>query len=113
MHTYFLDLDGTILHHHGKGAVFQWTTADVLEGWLDWFDKAEKEGACIVLTTARKESSRRWLEEELRRRGLFWDHLLMGLPHGPRVLVNDIKADGQESAYAINVERNTICKLLS
>jgi hypothetical protein len=106
MHTYFIDLDGTLLRHHGSGAVKQWQTCDVLPGVLEWFDAREKEGAFIVLTTARKESCRPRLEADLRAAGIFWDVLLMGLPHGPRTLINDIKAGGTYSAFAKNVERN-------
>jgi hypothetical protein len=64
------------------------------------------EGTCIVLTTGRKDCTRCELEAELRLHGLFWDHLIMGLPRGPRVVVNDVKPDGASTAFGCNLLRN-------
>jgi hypothetical protein len=105
--TYFMDVDGVVTIHEGKGASNQWTTCPTLApDVVEWFDEAERRGAYIILTTSRKESCRTTLEELLHYLGLFWDALIMGLPHGPRVLVNDVKSDGSQSAFAVNVPRN-------
>ena len=44
-------------------------------------------------------------EKQLREAGIFWDQLVMGLGPGKRYLIND-KNDGDDTAFAINVERN-------
>ena len=59
-----------------------------------------------MLTTARPEGCRAATEYQLRSEGLFWDQLVMGLPVGPRVVINDIKPNGTLTARAINVKRN-------
>lgn len=38
--------------------------------------------------------------------GLFYDQLVMGLPNGPRVLINDKKPEGIVSAVAYSIERD-------
>jgi len=38
--------------------------------------------------------------------GIFYDILIMGLPRGERIIVNDSKPDGTKTATAINLVRN-------
>lgn len=107
--TYFIDIDGTILEHLGE--VTKMVSARDYEiklcnGIYDFFNAMMLEDACIVLTTARKESMRHITEKQLARCGLFWDHLIMGLGSGPRIVINDIKPDCTEMAIGINLERN-------
>jgi len=105
--TIIIDIDGCIFQHHGKGAGYQWSQAPfILPGVKNSFDLWEKEGCCIVLMTARKESCRSRLEIMLREQKLFWDHLIMGVSHGDRILINDKKSNGDDSCFAINRERN-------
>jgi len=106
MSTYFIDLDGVLTKHHGVSHSHQVLEPLILlPGALSFLDKLERNEDVIVLCTARKESHRGLLEEQLRTQGIFWDILIMGLPHGPRVLVND-KKDGCDMTLAINVNRN-------
>ena len=104
--TIILDIDGCIFKHYGKGACFQWNSNDLLPHVEETFNAWEKEGRCIILITARKESCRPTLENILRVKGLFWDHLIMGVPHGERIILNDKKSNGDNSCRAINLERN-------
>jgi len=106
MKTYFIDLDGVLTKHHGVSHSHQiLESLTLLPGALSFLDKLERNEDTIILCTARKESHRPVLEEQLRTQGIFWDKLIMGLPHGLRVLVND-KKDGCDMALAINVNRN-------
>lgn len=105
--TYIVDIDGVIVKHLNRGACEQWAVPiALLPGTIEWFDAREKAGDLIVLMTARKESNRHWLCDQLKRQGLFWDALLMDVGHGERVLVNDSKSGGLPSARAVVVERN-------
>jgi len=106
--TIIIDIDGCIFEHRGRGACNQWIGGGnkMLKGTQRFFDKAEKEGCCIILMTARKESCRKTLEHELRHAGLFWDKLIMGVPHGERILINDIKDGGTPSARSFEIKRN-------
>jgi hypothetical protein len=64
-------------------------------------------GHYIILTTARPEGVRASTERQLHEAGIFYDQLVMGLPTGPRVLVNDAKPDGMKTAHAVNLVRDT------
>lgn len=108
--TVILDIDGTVLWHHGRGATAQWDGSCgniLLPGVREFFDSLESKSACIILMTARKESCRSYLESVLRSHGIFWDHLIMNVGHGTRYLFNDSKAPGSKSAIAVTVQRNS------
>ena len=106
MKTIFCDIDGTLcVHHediirqHSEDLVLLPGTLEVLKAW-------EKKGHRLILVTGRKESHRKELEGQLKRAGIFWDHLIMGLSNGSRVVINDVKIADQPRAEAINVVRN-------
>ena len=69
---------------------------------MEW----DKKGYNIILTTGRKESLRKTTEEQLSRIGIFYDKLVMGIGGGDRIVVNDNKPDGRQTAFAINLERD-------
>lgn len=104
--TIFSDIDGCIwMHRHSLPAMLAEAPSllpGVLEKFCEWRDK----DYYIVLTTARPEGCRRVTEEHLASHGLFWDQLVMGLPVGPRVVINDINPTGMETAIAVNLTRN-------
>ena len=109
MRTYFIDIDGVLVEHEGKGACNQWRAKQwpsLLSGARQFLDAIEKDGAYVVLTTSRKESCRADLSQMLRSYNIFFDVLLMGLPHGERILINDTKSDESPSARAFVVSRN-------
>ena len=106
MKTIFSDIDGTLcVHHedivrqHKEELLLLPETLDVLKEW-------EKKGYRLILVTGRKESHRKELELQLKNAGIFWDRLIMGLSNGPRVMVNDMKQDGEQRALGVNVLRN-------
>ena len=99
--VFFLDIDGCIFKHKGRGSCAQWyEDAECLPGAREFLERIEKESATIILTTSRPESNRRLLAYELERHCIFYDLLIMGLPHGERVIVND------SSVRAVKFERN-------
>ena len=102
--TYIIDIDGTVFF---KGeSTNEWFAQRALcPGVLEFFQKIEKQSACIVLMTAEKESMRPHLESELRRHKLFWDHLVMGVSNGCRVLVND----GPTVTHHVQVNEGLLC----
>lgn len=111
--TLFIDIDGTILPHlnttlseyvslYYRGELED----DPLPGVAEKFSKWSKEDCTIVLTTARPESMRAQTHAQLTSNGLFYDHLIMGLPTGSRHVINDTKSDGTITAIAHPVIRN-------
>jgi mannose-6-phosphate isomerase-like protein (cupin superfamily) len=105
--TIFCDIDGTITHHHGDITKNILEAPTALPNVLDTFKRWDKSNYNIILTTGRKESYRDQTEKQLQSLGLPYDKLLMGIPNGDRVIINDKKPNGIENTtYAINLVRN-------
>jgi len=105
--TYFLDIDGTLLHHGHDLAGMMMGEPRLIEGTQETLLKWRAEGHYIVITTARPEGLRSLTETHLNQVGIFYDQLVMGLTSGPRVLINDTKPDGRITAFAHSIERDS------
>jgi mannose-6-phosphate isomerase len=104
--TVFCDIDGTLVEHTGN-IVENLKTDISLSNVIDTIRLWDKHNYKIILTTGRKESTRKQTEEQLSKIGIVYDQLVMGLPNGPRILINDKKTSGvRNTAYAINLVRN-------
>jgi len=103
----FLDIDGCLVKHHGghSSSLIQNKTV-LLPGVKEKLDEWEVEGCQIIITTGRKESFRKFTEKQLLVCGIAYDQLVMGLGRGERIVVNDRKVDGSNSARAFCIERN-------
>lgn len=103
--TIFLDIDGTLLKHHGSLSLVGIMPPVLLDGVHDKLDEWDRKSYRIILVTGRKESMRKMTENHLKMVGINYDQLIMGVGNGPRVLINDAY-EGQEMAFGITVERN-------
>ena len=104
--TVFCDIDGTLLEHTGD-IINNLKISTVLTNVKETIKQWDRNNYTIVLTTGRKESTREITEEQLSKIGIVYDQLVMGLPNGPRILINDKKTNGiRNTAYAINLVRN-------
>ena len=106
MKTIFCDIDGTLCVHHEDIVRQHSEELQLLPETLEVLKEWEKRGHRIVLVTGRKESHRDQLEQQLRNAGIFLDKLIMGLSNGARVIVNDVKPEGEQRALGYNVLRN-------
>jgi len=104
--TIFCDIDGTIFVHRSNLEAMLMMEPVLLPFVSFRFMEWREKDYYIVLTTARPEGCRRRTEEQLAKLGLFWDQLIMGLPVGPRVVINDTKTSGQVTAIAVPVDRD-------
>lgn len=106
--TIICDIDGTILKHLHKFSDLNKNAPKALEGVVDKFNEWDSLNHKIVLMTARKESAREMTEKHLRDLGFMWDHLIMGMSGGVRVLINDKLEDSDsDRALAVNVKTNS------
>lgn len=102
----FCDIDGVLIKHHPH------SNCELdLNKTIDGFDKLEhwkKAGHRVVLTTARNEKYRSRTESLLKDLGIKYDHLVMSLPAGPRLLINDHKPSKQfvNQAKAVELPRD-------
>jgi hypothetical protein len=105
--TIFLDIDGCVLKHKGNLSNQLTLNPELLPDVIEKLNKWEADGCKIILVTGRKESMRKITEETLASMGVFFDQLIMGLPRGERIVINDQKPDNNiRVARAIEIKRN-------
>jgi hypothetical protein len=100
-HTWFIDLDGTILKHNG----YLNDNDELLPGVKELWD-AIPAGDYIIITTGRSEDYQESSLLFLKNNGLRYNHAIFGLPLGERIVVNDPKPGGLQTAIAWNVKRD-------
>lgn len=104
--TIFCDIDGTLLKHRGGLHEITQNGAELLPNVIHAISIWKGNDYKIILTTGRPESMRELTIEQLNSVGIFYDMLIMGLPRGERIIINDSKPDRTKTAAAINLERN-------
>lgn len=105
--TIFCDIDGTLTKHIlPNDAANEEYSLQLLDGTIEKFLEWDRLGYNIILTTGRKESLRSSTEKQLKRAGIFYDQLIMGIGGGDRILINDKKPDGRETAFRYCPDRN-------
>ena len=105
--TIFCDIDGTLTYHVHRFSDLLDTTPILLDGVREKFNQWDSQGHKIILCTARKESAREMTEQQLKSLGLCWDHLIMGVTSGQRVLINDkLNINHPNRANSVNVITN-------
>lgn len=104
-HTWLIDLDGTILKHNG----YKIDGYDsLLEGAREFLSSIPSDDKIIFLT-ARTEKYRQLTINFLNENDLKFDHIIFDLPFGERILINDKKTSGLNTAIAVNTERDKFC----
>lgn len=102
-HTWILDLDGTIVKHNGY----------IIDGCDTFLEGAEKflrsipESDMIIFLTSRTDNEKELTERFLRDKKVRYNQIIFNAPYGERILINDTKPLGLETAYAINKSRDT------
>jgi hypothetical protein len=101
--TWILDLDGTIVKHNG----YRNEEGDkVLDGVIDFFENEVMQDDYVLIVTARsakyKEDTIKFLDENKIR----FNQIIFDMPSGLRILINDKKPDGTETALSFNMDRD-------
>jgi hydroxymethylpyrimidine pyrophosphatase-like HAD family hydrolase len=105
--TIICDIDGTLVKHQPP-----WKNTsssqklELLPGTIEKLSEWDAKGFIIILITGRKESLRLNTEKQLSDVGIFYDQLIMGVGGGARIIINDNKPDGSETAFAFSLKRN-------
>ncbi len=110
--TIFLDIDGTIFKHKKK--LYRIGSTDpknieVLPGVVEQIEKWKFANYTIIITTSRPKSMKRITKKQLEIGHIVYDKLIMGLPHGQRIVINDTKPDSGsqwDTAVGIMVTRD-------
>jgi hypothetical protein len=87
--TVFCDLDGTLIKHENIPNYTK--NIELLPGAKEKIEEWRNNHIFIVLVTSRDEQFREEMERMLFSLGLKYEYLIMGLPPGPRYIINDKK----------------------
>ena len=101
-HTWILDIDGTLVKHNGYKTDGYDT---LLEGVKEFFNKIPPDDK-VILLTAREEKYLEDLKIFLKENNIRYDYILTDIPMGERILINDRKPSGLDTAYAVNKNRD-------
>ena len=108
--TYFVDLDGTLWYNQSKLFNNHYGKAPIpIQEAVNYFLKKQQLGCRIIFTTSRPESVRSHTENILFEvLGFNKTIVIMGLPHTPRVIVNDSsRTNPGPTAIAMNPLRDS------
>lgn len=107
--TYFIDVDGTIVpyltYEQLDEMLNDTKTEQLLPGVKELWNTFQPDDR-IIITTARYERHRQFTEAIFKENNLIYSVLLMDLPNGPRILINDTPDILYKKAIAVNVQRN-------
>lgn len=105
--TIFCDIDGTLVEHFNPHELSKSSTKlIILDGTIEKLIEWEKNGYKIILTTGRKKSLKKVTKKQLKKLGIFYDDLIMGIGSGERILINDKKLDGTVTVRCFSPDRN-------
>lgn len=105
--TWILDVDGTIVKHNGHLKDGHDTLLDGVKEFFASLDKDDK----IVLLTARENEYLDDLKRFLNENQIRYDYILADMPVGERILVNDRKPSGLDTAFSVNKNRDEALKI--
>ena len=102
-HTWILDLDGTLVKHNGY-------KIDGIDSFLEGaeaFLKSLPDEDMVVFLTSRTLEQKELTEIFLKENGIRYNHIIYGAPYGERILMNDCKPSGLQTAMAVNLKRDS------
>ena len=100
-HTWIIDIDGTIAEVNQ----YPYDNDKLLPGVKEMWDKIPVHDM-IILMTAREEAVKDKTLAFIDSHGLRYNKAIFGVHHGERIVVNDNKPGGLQTAIAWNVKRN-------
>lgn len=105
--TWILDLDGTIVKHNG----YKIDGKDsFLSGAKEFLQQLPQEDM-VIFVTSREKQYQKLTEDFLAEYCIRYHQVIYGAPYGERILINDAKPDGLQTAIAINTKRDDFVEL--
>lgn len=102
-HTWFIDLDGSIVKHNG----YIVDKEDLLLDGVSVFFNNIPTKDIIIITTSRKKKFKKKTIEFLKKNKIRFNKIMFDLPYGERILINDIKPNQKlKTSISINLKRN-------
>jgi len=106
--TWLIDIDGTIVKHNG----YKENGEDQLLEGIDHLFSNISSNDTVIMLTARKRCYKEQTENFLKSNNIRFDYVIYDLPHGERILINDRKASGLKTAFAVNGIRDEALNLI-
>lgn len=100
--TWIFDLDGTIVKHNGYKIDGKDTFLDGAKEFLESIPETDK----IVFLTSRTVNEEKLTLDFLAENHVRFDDIIWNAPYGERVLINDQKPSGLNTAIAISPMRD-------
>lgn len=106
--TYFVDVDGVVVKNGGEYSKPFWGTTEGLPANIGIINRLYDLGNYIILITSRKEKYRDTTIKQLKKVGVKYNQLIMGLNHSPRVVINDFSNSNPfPAAISVNIPRDS------
>lgn len=100
-HTWLIDIDGTLLSHNG----YKTSGDEILPGVIEFWSQIPIQDY-IVLLSARSKNEMPATLAFLDQHGIRYNHVIFDIPVGERIIINDRKPSGLETALALTVTRD-------
>lgn len=100
--TWIFDLDGTLVKHNG----YKLDGKDSLLPGVAEFFRTLSAGDMVVLLTSRPKELADITETFLKEQNIRYNAIVYDAPYGERILINDKKPSGLQTALAVNTDRN-------
>ena len=100
-HTWIIDVDGTIAEVNQP----PYKNDKLLPGVKEMWAQIPKDDMIVIMTARPKDIQEQTLKF-IRDNGLRYNLAIFGIHHGERIVVNDNKPGGLQTAIAWNVKRN-------
>jgi hypothetical protein len=107
--TLFVDIDGTLVKNSSSHFPPYIGNTEPLDSNLEILRTLYISGKFqIILTTSRPEKFRETTIQQMKQVGMQFDHLIMGLFHSKRIIINDYsKSNPFKSCDSINLKRDS------
>lgn len=107
--TIFCDFDGCLVENGSKFALKGWKTTAIKQNIKSLKNLSKNNNICLIITTSRPHSELSYVKKLLKENNIKYRNIIMNLPHGRRILVNDFSnTNPYPSAIAINIERDSL-----
>jgi hypothetical protein len=107
--TLFVDIDGTLVKNSSSHFPPYIGNTDPIDSNIEILRTLYSSGKFqVILTTSRPEKFREATIQQMKKVGMPFDHLIMGLYHSKRIIINDFsKSNPYKSCDAINLKRDS------
>ena len=106
--TIFCDFDGCLVDNGSKFGLKGWRTKAIKKNIESLNSLSKNNNIYLIITTSRPYSELFYVKKILNKNNIKYNNIIMNLPHGRRILVNDFSnTNPYPSALAIKIERNS------